>query len=294
MNLPSLDELEGAARLVAPFVPPTPLYRWPLLIDRTGADVWVKHENHTPIGAFKIRGGLVYFHELMAREPHCPGVIAATRGNHGQSVAFVARQHGLRTVIVVPHGNSREKNAAMQALGAELVVQGHDFQAAFEHAQARRRRRAAAPGSLLSSHAGQRRRQLCPRAVPNGAGPRCRLRAYRFGLRHLRRHCGARRFGAGDAHHRRRRRAVPCYALSLAAGRTVTTESSDTIADGMACRVPNEEALDAIRRGARARAHPLRGADRGGDATLFHGDPPSRRGGRRSGSWRRSWPTARE
>src|SRR2546421_7832541 len=113
---------------------PTPQQPWPLLDGRTGAEVWVKHENHTPVGAFKLRGGLVYFDALRRREPRCRGVVTATRGNHGQSVGFAARRHALSATIVVPHGNSVEKNAAMRALGVELVEHGDDFQAAREHA----------------------------------------------------------------------------------------------------------------------------------------------------------------
>src|SRR2546425_5694099 len=129
-----LDLLESAARIVHQVMPPTPQIRWPLLCARTGAEVWIKHENHTPVGAFKIRGGLVYMDDLSRREPNVAGVIAATRGNHGQSVAFAAARAGLRSVIVVPHGNSREKNASMRALGAELIEHGGDFQEAYEHA----------------------------------------------------------------------------------------------------------------------------------------------------------------
>src|ERR1700683_4346320 len=109
MILPGLDALQAAAELVHGVVPPTPQIRWPLLCARVSAEVWVKHENHSPIGAFKIRGGLVYFEELSRRHPKVSGVVAATRGNHGQSVALAARRHGLRAVIVVPHGNSPEK-----------------------------------------------------------------------------------------------------------------------------------------------------------------------------------------
>ncbi len=122
--------LESAAALVHSVMTPTPQIAWPLLSARVGAEVWVKHENATPVGAFKIRGGLVYMDDLKRRAPDCPGVIAATRGNHGQSVATAAARNGLKAVIVVPEGNSREKNAAMAAQGAELVEHGHDFQAA--------------------------------------------------------------------------------------------------------------------------------------------------------------------
>src|ERR1700693_2263765 len=115
MMLPSLQDIEAAANLIYKIIPPTPQIRWPLLCERTGADVWIKHENHMPVGAFKLRGGLVYMDELKRREPNIRGVIAATRGNHGQSVAYSAARFGLRTVIVVPQGNSKEKNAAMRA-----------------------------------------------------------------------------------------------------------------------------------------------------------------------------------
>ncbi|HEY6483726.1 MAG TPA: threonine dehydratase [Steroidobacteraceae bacterium] len=136
MKLPTLESLQRAARLVYEAMAPTPQLCWPQLSERLGAEVWVKHENHTPLGAFKIRGGLTYFDELKRRAPHVQQVIAATRGNHGQSIAFAAQRRELKAVIVVPHGNSREKNAAMRARGVELIEHGSDFQDAFEHAQA--------------------------------------------------------------------------------------------------------------------------------------------------------------
>src|ERR1700733_11250500 len=131
--LPTLDQLEAAAEIVYRVLPPTPQICWPLLCERTGAEVWVKHENHTPLGAFKVRGGLVYMDDLRRRQPSLTGVIAATRGNHGQSIAFAAKRAGLRAVIVVPYGNSVEKNAAMRSLGAEVIEHGHDFQEAYEY-----------------------------------------------------------------------------------------------------------------------------------------------------------------
>src|SRR5689334_7658652 len=134
LNAMTLQHLENAAAVVYRAMRPTPEQRWPLLDDRCGLPVWVKHENHTPVGAFKVRGGLVYFDALRRREPEVRGVISATRGNHGQSVAYAARRYGLAATVVVPHGNSLEKNAAMRALGAELVEHGNDFQAAREHA----------------------------------------------------------------------------------------------------------------------------------------------------------------
>jgi threonine dehydratase len=130
----SLRELESAAELVHRYVPPTPQYCWPLLSRRVGCELWVKHENHTPLGAFKLRGGIVYVNALRAAHPGAKGLVAATRGNHGQSLAFAARLFGLKAVVVVPHGNSEEKNAAMQALGAELIVHGQDFQESLEYA----------------------------------------------------------------------------------------------------------------------------------------------------------------
>src|SRR5438105_9830007 len=133
----SLARLEDDAALVHTVVPATPQYCWPLLSRRTGAELWVKHENHTPIGAFKLRGGLVYLDELRRAQPEIRGVISATRGNHGQSIAYAAARLGLAVTIVVPHGNSVEKNRAMQAFGATLVEAGHDFQAAYEAAVAR-------------------------------------------------------------------------------------------------------------------------------------------------------------
>ncbi|RYY52348.1 MAG: pyridoxal-phosphate dependent enzyme, partial [Comamonadaceae bacterium] len=110
------DEIEAAQRTVYAAMPPTPQYAWPLLGQRLGATLWAKHENHTPVGAFKIRGGLCYIESLVRDQPAVRHVISATRGNHGQSIGFAARRHGLAATIVVPHGNSVEKNAAMRAL----------------------------------------------------------------------------------------------------------------------------------------------------------------------------------
>lgn len=132
--LPSLAEIHNAAEIVYRFMPATPQYRWPLINERAGAEVWIKHENHTPVGNFKIRGGLVYMDWLERERPEITTVVTATRGNHGQSIAYAAGQIGVRAVVVVPHGNSREKNLAVRALGAELVEFGNDFQAAKEHA----------------------------------------------------------------------------------------------------------------------------------------------------------------
>jgi threonine dehydratase len=126
--------VQSAMQTVHAVMPPTPQYAWPLLRERLGFTVWVKHENHTPTGAFKVRGGLTYFETLLREQPHVAGVISATRGNHGQSVGLAARRYGLQSTIVVPRGNSTEKNAAMRALGATLIEHGEDFQAAREFA----------------------------------------------------------------------------------------------------------------------------------------------------------------
>ncbi len=138
----SLSALEGAARLVHAVFPPTPQIAWPLLAARTGTEVWVKHENHTPTGAFKLRGGLVYMDRLRRERPGVPGVVSATRGNHGQSLAYAGQRHGVGVAIVVPRGNSAEKNAAMRAQGARLVEHGADF----DEARAEAFRLAAAEG----------------------------------------------------------------------------------------------------------------------------------------------------
>src|SRR5436305_9199917 len=134
MPLFSLDELLAATAIVRSFVPPTPAYAWPLLRQRTGIDVVVKHENHTPTGAFEVRGGLVYLEALRRERPHAKGVVTATRGNHGQSLAFACHRAGIACTVVVPFGNSTEKNAAMRAFGAELIEHGRDFDEARERA----------------------------------------------------------------------------------------------------------------------------------------------------------------
>ena len=156
MRLPTLAEFQEAAAFVHETLDPTPQIAWPLLAKRTGAQVWVKHENHTPIGAFKVRGGLVFMDDLR-RHGAPPGVIAATRGNHGQSIAFSAARLGLASVLVVPEGNAAGKNAAMAAFGGELVIHGADFEDAFGHAEA------------LAAGAGPRDGSLLRRAPDTGA-----------------------------------------------------------------------------------------------------------------------------
>jgi threonine dehydratase len=249
MNLPSLNSLEGAALLVYDVMPPTPQICWPGLSWRLGAEVWVKHENHTPIGAFKIRGGLVYFDELKRTEPNISGVVAATRGNHGQSIAFSARRCGIDAVVVVPHGNSFEKNAAMRARGAELIEHGSDFQEAFEHAEelARTRNLHLVPSfceALMRGVASYSLELL--RSVPTietlyvpvglGSGV-CGAIAARDAL------------GSKTAIVAVTAEAAPAYTKSLMERRPVQAPVAPTIADGMACRVPNAQALEIMMRG---------------------------------------------
>jgi threonine dehydratase len=245
--LPGRDELLSALDIVRAQMPPTPTIRWPLLEQRLGSSVFVKHENHTALGAFKLRGGAVYLHELLRREPAVRGVISATRGNHGQSIARAAARHGLSATIVVPRGNSTEKNAAMRALGATLVEQGDDFQQAREHAQGL----AEALGLHMvpSFHRDLLRgvasywieffEQVQPDVVlvPIGQGSGiCACAAARA-------YTGAasRIVGVVSAH-------ATAYKDSFESGRLVEAPVSTQLADGMACRVPDEEALAIILR----------------------------------------------
>jgi threonine dehydratase len=243
---PTLKQLRTTADSVHSVLPPTPQIRWPLLCQRTGAEVWVKHENHQPVGAFKVRGGLVYMNELKEREPDVTGVIAATRGNHGQSIAFAAARVGLRAVIVVPHGNSVEKNAAMQALDAELVVHGIDFQDALVYAAELAKKeklhfvpsfaeplvRGVASYALeLFDHLSDLDAVYVPIGMGSGA---CGLIAARNALGLNTEIIGVCTTGA------------PAFALSFEAKRPISTETVNTIADGMACRVPDPNALKII------------------------------------------------
>lgn len=245
----SLASLEAAAARVYRIMAPTPQLEWPLLSARAGCRLWVKHENHTPVGAFKVRGGIVYLEELKQREPGIRGVIAATRGNHGQSIAFSASRAGLRSLIVVPKGNSREKNSAMRALGAELIQQGNDFQDAFEFAVdlAQTERLHLVPSfdeALVRGVASyglelfRAVSELDAAYVPIGLGSGiCGMIAAREVL-------GVKTeiIGVVSEH-------APAYALSYEAGRPVSADVGPTIADGISCRVPNADAVDMIRRG---------------------------------------------
>jgi threonine dehydratase len=245
-----LGQLQRAQQVVHAAMPPTPAYSWPLLAQRLGATAIVKHENHTPIGAFKVRGGLVYLDRLTRERPHTKGLISATRGNHGQSLAFAASRYRVPVTIYVPQGNSTEKNRAMRAFGANLVEFGEDFQAAREEAG----RHASRDGlELVPSFHPDLVMEVATYAlelfraapdldilyVPIGQGSGicgCILARDLLGL-------STEIVGVQST-------LAPSYALSFAAGTAVTTNSSDTLADGMATRVPDPDALAIIRKGA--------------------------------------------
>lgn len=251
----TLPTLQAAAAAVHAVMPPTPQYRWPLLEAAfaarpgDGTQLWLKHENHTPVGAFKIRGGLVFFHHLLASGRRPAGVVSATRGNHGQSIAFAAARHGVPALIVVPHGNSREKNAAMRALGAQVVEAGDDFQAARGHAQALAAERGwlmvpsfhpdlvagvASYALELFAAAPDLHTVYVPIGLGSGA---CGLVAARDALG-----LATRIVGVVSS-------AAPAYALSIAAGRPVVHASSTVLADGMACSTPEPAALAMLQTG---------------------------------------------
>ncbi len=245
-TLPTLSDIEAAAEVVYREFAATPQYRWATLSARLGTDCWVKHENHTPVGAFKIRGGLTYFEQLKLRGELPREVITATRGNHGQSVGWAARTHGVACTIVVPHGNSVEKNAAMQALGVTLIEHGDDFQASREHAMRIATERGA--HRVPSYHTDLLRGvatfwweffkavpQLDVVFVPIGQGSgACAAIAAKLALGHR-----ARIVGVVSAH-------ATTYADSLAAGRVIEAPVTTVLADGMACRVADAEALTVL------------------------------------------------
>src|SRR3954452_19553471 len=245
-----LGQLERAHAVVGAAVQPTPAHAWPLLSERLGASVVVKHENHTPTAAFKVRGGLVYVDRMRRERPRTAGLISATRGNHGQSLAFAARRYGVPVTILVPRGNAVEQNHAMRAFGANLIEHGEDFQAAREEVF----RRAAVEGLEMvpafhpdlvlgvATYALELLRKvpdLDVLYVPIGQGSGicgCILARDLLGLK-------TEIVGVQSTE-------APCYALSFAAGTVVTTASSNTLADGMATRIPDRDALEIIRKGA--------------------------------------------
>src|SRR6266478_5702177 len=250
-----LRQLERAQDIVGAAMPPTPAHAWPLLSERLGATVIVKHENHTPIGAFKVRGGLVYVDRLKRERPKTAGLISATRGNHGQSLAFAASRYRMPVTIYVPHGNSTEKNRAMRAFGASLVEHGEDFQSAREEAE----RRAKLDGLEfvpsfhpdlvlgVATYALELLRKapdLDVLYVPIGQGSGicgCILARDLLGL-------PTEIVGVQSSE-------APSYALSFAAGAVVTTKTSNTRADGVATRIPDAGAVAIICKGAAGVVH---------------------------------------
>src|SRR5215469_2869361 len=245
--LPTLDEVREGQKLIYSVMQPTPQVSWPLLNQRLEAETWVKHENHTPIGAFKARTAIVYAAELFRQRKGIKGLITATRGNHGQSVALAGQRFSIPVTIVVPFGNSAEKNAAMRAQGASLIEFGKDYQEAREHAEklAREQELHMIPPyhrdivrgvasywmELFSAQA-----QLDAVYVPIGMGSGiCAGCAVRNGMGLKTRIIGVVSEGA------------PAYALSFSAGRKVEAPVTTQIADGMACRNPDDEALEIIR-----------------------------------------------
>ena len=248
-SLPTLRELDDASEVVYRHMPPTPQYRWPLLDALAGTEVWVKHENHTPVGAFKIRGGLVYFDALRRNRPEVRGVVGATRGNHGQSMGFAARVTGTNATVIVPRGNSPEKNAAMRALGVQVIVEGADFQEACEFADAlandRGLLRVPSLAPELVCGVGTYCLEFLRGApaldtvyVPIGMGSGiCGMMAARDALGLSMAIVGVVSSGA------------PAYKLSFEAGRRIEHDVTTVLADGLACRSPNRDCLDMMLQG---------------------------------------------
>ena len=245
----TLDEIEAAASIVYAEMQATPQYCWPLLCERLGTEVWVKHENHTPIGSFKIRGGLVYFANLVKSSEMPKGIVSATRGNHGQSVGFAARRYGIPATILVPHGNSVEKNAAMRAFGVHLIEHGEDFQAAREYAKDLAHEKSLKMISsfdpLLVTGVATYSLELLRAVkdldvvyVPIGLGSGiCGMLAVRDALE-----LNTEIVGVVSAH-------ANTYAKSFVSRSPVESTVSTKIADGIDCRVPEQSALDLIWKG---------------------------------------------
>lgn len=246
MSLPTLDEIRAAQELVYSLMQPTPQMVWPLLSERLGAELWVKHENHTPIGAFKARTAVVYAAELFKQKNDITGLVTATRGNHGQSVALAARRFGVPAYIVVPRGNSSEKNAAMRAQGGTLIEYGADYQESKEHAQklAGERGWHFVPSYHPNVVKGVATywleffssvRDLDVVYVPIGQGSGiCSCAAVRNALNLHTKIVGVVAEGA------------PAYALSFAAGKKIAAPVTTLLADGMACRVPDDASLAVV------------------------------------------------
>jgi threonine dehydratase len=246
MVLPSLDQIHAAQTLIYRYMPATPQYSWPLINARMGAETWIKHENHTPVGAFKLRGALVYATWLKETQPGLAGVVAATRGNFGQGVAMAARVLGLKAIVVVPHGNSVEKNRGIEAQGAELVEHGHDFQESLEFASSLARERNFA--MVESFH----ERLVWGTATYAleffEAAPELDIIYVPIGL-------GSSISGVAAARNALKLRteivgvtsaACPAYALSFKEHKPIEAPARTLISDGQACRTPNLQALEII------------------------------------------------
>jgi threonine dehydratase len=246
MTLPSLEQIREAQSLVYRFLPPTPQYSWPLINERLGCEAWIKHENHTPVGAFKVRGALLYIDWLRQLQPEVNGVVAATRGNHGQGVAMSARLSGMKCTIVVPRGNSVEKNRAMIAQGADLVEHGSDFQESLEFAQefAAQRGYSMVPSfheklvlgtATYAPEFFEKAPELAIVYVPIGLGSSI------SGVAAVRNALGLRTEIVGVV-----AAASPSYSLSFAQRRIVEASAGTALADGLACRTPNRDAVEII------------------------------------------------
>ncbi len=245
-RLPTIGEIRAAQRLVYSVMPPTPQIVWPLLCERLGTEVWVKHENHTPIGAFKARTAVVYTSELFRELKRLPGLVTATRGNHGQAVALAAGRFNVQAHIVVPRGNSAEKNAAMRAQGADLIEFGGDFQESKEQAQKLADQngwhfvpsyhRDIVKGVAtywLEFFSAVANLEVVYVPIGQGSGI-CSCCAVRNGMNLRTKIVGVVTEGA------------PAYALSFEAGRPIAAAVSTLLADGMACRVPDVASLEVV------------------------------------------------
>jgi threonine dehydratase len=246
MMLPTSAQIHEAQSVLYQHMPPTPQYTWPLINQRLGSEAWIKHENHTPVGAFKLRGALVYVHWLKQTQPHLECVIAATRGNHGQGVAMAARLVGVKALIVVPHGNSKDKNRAMVAQGADLIEHGQDFQESLEFARTLAGERGFAMvdsfherlvmgTATYALEFFQAAPPLDRIYVPIGLGSSiCGVSAARKAL-----DLHTEIIGVVSSE-------SPSYALSFAQKKIVSAASKTMLADGLACRVPAAPAMDII------------------------------------------------